>query len=594
MANEIFATVSRTVEHLLLDVIAGTIGLPDLQRPFVWKDNKVRDFLDSMLKGYPIGFIMLWESPTDYERKTHIGENVKSYSAPKSLVIDGQQRLTALYSAIKGNEIIDVKYKKRAIKISYNPLKREFAVWSKAYDQSPEWISIISDVFKAKDNNSVSKFRKEYISQLNEFRLKNDQEVINDDEETIIENNINALLNLYGYSIPTLEIRSSASEEDVADIFVRVNSGGQKLTEKNFIETLLAVYDNDLHKQINKFCEESRIPAEKTSYNHIIEVDPVHLIRAAVGFAFERARLRYAYMLLRGKNLETGKLDEETREKNLLAFREAIQIVTNLNNWHAFMNIISDAGYLNGSLISSNNAIIFTYMFYLIGKEKYKVAINDLRDLMKRFFFVATIRGLFTDSPESAVERIFADLRDADAKRFIEYFNNVMKNQFTDDYFKFNLINELEVSSNSSPIWRGYIASMNVLDYNMLFSNTLLSHFFVVGTSGTKHSLDVHHIFPNNYLIKNGIDSERARNQIANFAYIDYTTNIEISDNPPEVYVSEFRAKYGEEFYEKTCKENALPLNFEYLDYSTFLIERRKLMADIIKKAYLKLSNMKE
>ena len=69
MGKELFKNIPSKVEDLVKGVRNGRIGLPDLQRPFVWKDNKVRELFDSMLKGYPIGYIMLWESPADYESK---------------------------------------------------------------------------------------------------------------------------------------------------------------------------------------------------------------------------------------------------------------------------------------------------------------------------------------------------------------------------------------------------------------------------------------------------------------------------------------------------------------------------------------------
>lgn len=101
MGNELFKNIPSKVGDLVKDVRNGRIGLPDLQRPFVWKDNKVRELFDSMLKGYPIGYIMLWESPADYEsKKSTIGDNSKTYEEPKELVIDGQQRLTALVAAM--------------------------------------------------------------------------------------------------------------------------------------------------------------------------------------------------------------------------------------------------------------------------------------------------------------------------------------------------------------------------------------------------------------------------------------------------------------------------------------------------------------
>ncbi len=115
----------------------------------------------------------------------------------------------------------------------------------------------------------------------------------------------------------------------------------------------IAYNDNDVHDKINKFCAESRIPDNGTSYNQILQVDPSHLIRMAVGVGFRRARLRYAYMLLRGKNLKTGEITQDVREENLKTFKESLAVVTNLNNWHAFMNLFASAGYLKGSFVAS-------------------------------------------------------------------------------------------------------------------------------------------------------------------------------------------------------------------------------------------------
>jgi len=590
MAQELFTPINRKVGDLLTDVCTGRIGLPDLQRPFVWKDNKVRDLLDSMLKGFPIGYVMLWESPLNYDNTSHIGKNDKAFTTPKDLVIDGQQRLTALLAALRGVKIKDVNYKERNIKIAFNPLKRQFEVWSQAYERSSDWISSICDVFAAKEDNALSKYRRAFIKQINERRCKEGKDELSDDEEILIEDNLNDLLGLAAYTLPTLEIKATANEEEVADIFVRVNSGGQKLTEKNFIETLLAVYDNELHKKINDFCRDSRIPKDGTSYNHIIEVDPVHIIRATVGIAFKRARLKYAYMLLRGKDLKTGLSSDATQKVNITTFSQALSRVMDLNQWHAFLNVVSNAGYLKGSLISSNNAVVFSYMIYLIGKEEYKVQPVTLHKLMARWFFMASLTGFFTDSPESTVESIFADFRAFRiAEDFVSYIDKTIANQLTEDYFKYNLPESLITSSTTSPAWNGYIASLNVLNHPMLFSTTPTSKFFVVGASGKKSSIDIHHIFPKNYLAKNGITDDRDRNQIANYTYLDYSTNIDISDNPPSVYVGNYRIRLGEDGYKQACEQNALPMNFESLDYYDFLKQRRFLMASIIKKAYSRL-----
>lgn len=591
MAKTLYTNIPSNVDDLLKDVENGKIGLPDLQRPFVWLDNKVRDLLDSMYKGFPIGYIMLWSSPDDYDRTTHIGKNSKKYEEPADLVIDGQQRLTALLAALYGIEIKDKNYKSRYIKISFNPLKEDFKVWNSATDKNPEYISQVSDVFKANQNHSITKFRRDYIRSVNDSRTKNNLPCLTDNEEILVEDSINNLLDLEDYSLPTLKISSKADEEDVSEIFVRVNSGGQKLTEKNFIETLLAVFDNDVHDKINEFCEASRKPVQGTSYNQIIDVDPSHLIRIAVGLGFHRARLKYAYMLLRGKDLKTGLVDKTVRDKNLTKFRNALNLATNLNNWHAFLNLYGDAGYYNQSMVSSSNSVVFSYVLYMIGKYEYKVSSIELRKVMTKWIFMTSVTAFYSGSTETNVEKQMADLRNVhNDKEFVDYLNRIINETFTDDYFKYSLTSDLITSSTNSPAWNGYLAAINVLGTPMLFSSTPASKYMLPGASGTKNAIDKHHIFPKHYLEEIGFNDDRDRNQIANFTYIDYQTNIDIADNPPSDYVDRYRKKLGEDTYLKTCADNALPINFEKMEYLDFINERRKLMSEIIKKAYIELS----
>lgn len=590
MAQELFERVDRKVGNLLDDVKNGKIGLPDLQRPFVWADAKVRNLFDSMMKGFPVGYVMLWASPSDYTNTKNIGFGDKQFKRPDDLVIDGQQRLTSLLAAITGTEVLDKKFKKRRIKISYNPLSKEFQVWSSAYERDTQYIADISEVFKAHKACEMTKFRRALFKRMNEGRLKNKLPILTEEEEDLIENNINELLLLSDYTIPTLRILSKADEEDVAEIFRRVNSGGQNLNENNFIETLLAVYDNEIHDRIKNFCADSRIPAKSTSYNHIIEVDPSHIIRITIALGFKRARMKYGYKILRGDNLDDGTNSAETREKNIQVFRESLEKVLNLNDWHAFMNLFSEAGYLDKDMIKSNYVVVFSYVFYLLGKYEYKVSPQVLRGAIIRWIFMSTITSFYSSSPESTVERQFADLRNIQkASDFINYLDDSIRRIMNETYFTVDLQNSLISSSASSPLWFGYIASLNILGTPMLFSNTPQSKFWLIGTDGGKKSIDKHHIFPKKYLEKIGITNDRDRNQLANFTYLDYNTNIDISDNPPNTYTERYKAKLGLEEYTKHLNNNAIPENFENLDYFKFLEQRRVLMTDIIKRAYDKL-----
>lgn len=588
--EELFERIDRSVGNLLDDVKIGRIGLPDLQRPFVWPDTKVRNLFDSMMKGFPIGYVMLWASPSNYNNTKNIGEGDKKYKHPDDLVIDGQQRLTSLLAAITGIKVLDKNFVRRRIKISFDPLTKEFQVWTKAYERSYQYISDIADVFKAHENLEISKFRRNLVKRMNEGRKKSDQSELTEEEVDRIEDNINSLLSLRNYTIPTLRILSKADEEDVAEIFRRVNSGGQNLNENNFIETLLAVYDNNIHDKIKKFCADSRIPAKGTSYNQIIEVDPSHIIRVAIGYGFHRARMRYGYKLLRGDDLEAGTTSVETRERNMKIFRGALERAINLNDWHSFINLFSEAGYLGKDMVRSNYVVVYSYVLYLIGKYEYRVSPTLLRQTIIRWIFMTTITSFYSSSPESTVERQMADLRNIySAEDYIDYLDRSVKMRMNETFFSVVLVNDLTSSSANSPLWYGYVAAINVLGTPMLFSNTPQSKYWIIGADGDKRAIDKHHIFPKHFLETVGIGDDRSRNQLANFTYLDYNTNIDISDDPPSLYVERFKVKLGEEVYAKHLENNAIPLNFDKMNYFEFLEKRRKLMADIIKKAYNKL-----
>lgn len=360
--------------------------------------------------------------------------------------------------------------------------------------------------------------------------------------------------------------------------------------ESSFVASYGVTNNNNVHTQINKFCAESRIPKDGTAFNHILKTDPVHLIRVAVGYGFHRARLKYAYQLMRGKDLKTGIVTEETREKNLRIFQDALDTVTNLNNWHAFLNLFSQAGYVSGDFVASNNAVVYCYVMYLMGKYEYKMKTVELNKLITRWIYMTTVTYFYTNSPETTVERIFADLRDVHTSdEYVQFLENAINRRFTEDYFNVNLPKDLETSSTTSPVWFGYIAALNVLGRPMLFSTAVLSSFLLPGTSGTKHAIDRHHIFPKNYLDSIGFKDDRDRNQIANYTYIDYATNIDITDKPPKEYIKEYKEKLGEENFKRSCIENALPDGFENMEYPEFLVQRRKLMAEIIRNGYERL-----
>lgn len=589
MGNSIYTPVTLEVGNILKDVRSGKIGLPDLQRPFVWKNDKVRDLLDSMLRGYPIGYIMLWESPAEEVGKTEtIGANDKSYSSPKELVIDGQQRLTALLASFYGIPVKDKNFSERIIRVAYDPIERQFKNADASTDRDPRYVSAVSEVFEANRLNKLSKFRREFIKDLNDSNLKKGLDELTDEDEDRIENGLNALLGLERYYLPTLNITASADEEMVSDIFVRVNSQGQALKQDDFIMTLLSVYEPEMRERIERFCEDSHIPAQNTSYNPLIKVSPTHLIRATVGVGFKRGRLRYAYQILRGRDLKTKETSAKTREENFDKFGKALDHVLDLNNWHAFINTLSEAGYINADQISSSNALFFNYAFYIIGKYEFKMEPLRIKRLIRRWYFASALTAYYVGSFESDFEQQLNDISKLkSSEEFEAYFDRSIDALLTDDYFRITLPADLDANEATGPTWYGFVASQIVLGSKALFSTVPLSQLVGPYSSGTKKAVDKHHLFPDNYLKEVGYIADRSNR--ANFTYVDYQNNIYISDDAPAKYVSQYRKDLGEDAYLKACEEHALPIDFEKMDYEVFLQKRRGLMSRLVKEAYQKL-----
>lgn len=586
MSNPIYDARSLSIGSVLDDVRTGRIGLPDLQRPFVWKNDKVRDLLDSMLRGYPIGYIMLWDSPADMDGKSqHIGGNEKVYKVPKSLVIDGQQRLTALLASLYGVEVRDQSYKTRSIRVAFNPLDRTFKNADASTDRDPRYISSVSEVFAAYHDMTLPVFRQAFVDGLNESNAKKGEDPVTNEQQYQIENGLNELLSLERYPIPTLEISAQADEEMVSDIFVRVNSQGQTLKQDDFIMTLLSVYEPHMRESIEKFCADSHVPAKGTSYNPLVEVTPTHVIRTTVGVGFKRGRLRYAYQILRGRDLETKTTSEAKREENFAIFGDALSKVLDLNNWHAFITALGQAGYICSEQATSANAIAFCYAFYLIGKYEFGMDALSIRRLASRWFFASSITSFYVGSFETNFERQLNDVKQlSSAAEFEAYFEREIAAQLTDDFYRITMPIALDSNEAMGPAWQGFVAAQVIIGAKSLFGTVPLSQLLTIGASGSKKAVDKHHIFPDNYLKQAGQLTKRSNK--ANFTLIDYATNIYISDEDPAEYVGRYRTDLGEEEYERNCREHALPLGFENMDYEEFLDERRKLMAQLVKIAF--------
>jgi hypothetical protein len=588
MSKPLFKEVSYSLSKLTDDIEMGEIGLPDIQRPFVWKNSKVRDLFDSMYRGYPVGYLLFWENDISQGVK-QIGVN-SHQKVPHLLIVDGQQRLTSLFAVIKNIPVVRENYESENIEIAFKPLEGKFEVADASIRRSPEWIPNISDCF-GKDSSQFAIVR-DYLQKLKDIREQDGKELTHE-EQNKCERAFEKLFGILSFPFTVLQLSSDIDEEQVAEVFVRINSKGKTLNQSDFILTLMSVFWEKGRRDLEDFCRLSRRHEKGVSspFNYFIEPDPDQLLRVSIGTGFRRARLKYAYALLRGKDLETGKLSSEQREKQFSILEEAQKYTLDLQNWHDFLDVIQKAGFRSSVMINSKGTLIYAYTLYIIGKNDYKVPHQELHRAIARWFFMATLTSRYvSSSPESSMERDLADLRSvSDAGQFTAWIDKIIESELTFDFWETTLPSRLETSSANSPFNNCYLAAQHLLDARALFSQIRIWDALDPTTKARKSKVERHHLFPKNYLKSFGITSIRETNQIANYAFVEWKDNLSISDTAPSEYFQDYCDSISPDKLQRMIYLHALPNNWESMTYQEFLEARRKLMAAVIKDGFRQL-----
>src|SRR4030095_2674902 len=140
MSTQRYSVTPHPIETLLTWVKSGEIAIPEIQRPFVWDATKVRNLLDSLYRGYPVGYLIAWRNPT-------IRLKDGTSSAGKRILIDGQQRVTALMAALLGREVLTKDYETVRIRIAFHPGEGRFAATNPGIQKDVSWVSDVSDLF---------------------------------------------------------------------------------------------------------------------------------------------------------------------------------------------------------------------------------------------------------------------------------------------------------------------------------------------------------------------------------------------------------------------------------------------------------------
>ena len=592
---ETFGHHPWTVHELVTGVSAGQIRLPDLQRPFVWSNSKVRDLIDSMYRGYPVGELMFWEN-RDESHERVIGSNDKPQDATMQ-VIDGQQRLTSLYAVMKGLPVWREDYTKERIRIAFNPISERFDVPTPVIEKSGEWIADIVTIF-----TDPFTTRDAYFS-----KLKDAGRELNPDDRRKIEVAINRVFDLTKYGFQVVQVKKSVSREEVADIFVRINSEGVSLKSADFILTWMSVFWEEGRSQLEQFARDSRFSAvalsqitgEKitwTPHNPYLTLTPGQLVRVVVGFGLRRGRLSDAYNRLRGRDPRTREINIEFMEAELAKLKTGQAQVLKRVHWDEFLKAVERSGFRTAEMITSDNTVLYSYILWLIGRVEHGVSIDELREVMARWLFIAQLTGRYTNSPESQIQDDLARLEaieGSDPKAFVNALEELLAAAAPPDWWTVTLPENLFTSSTISPSFVGYIAALNILEAEALLS-TLKVRDWINPARREIKGIEKHHLFPKNYLkTKLKVTQTRRINQIANYALVEWSDNIEISDAAPSDYWPSYlkSKKIDADRLSAQMSWHALPDNWTSMEFDEFLKARRALMARVIHEGYKRLTD---
>ena len=586
-----YETRSLTIESLLNWVKSEEIAIPEIQRPFVWSPTKVRNLLDSLFNGYPVGYLIIWKSPD-----INLKDGTRSIG--KKILIDGQQRITALMAALLGREVVTKSYKRVRIRIAFNPQEHKFEVLNSAIRKDATWIPDIAVVFDP--DFRLRAFVDDYCAQ-------NDGVDPNE-----IDRSIGDLQKIVHNSIGIIELDASLDIETVTEIFIRVNSEGTPLGQADFAMSKIAVNEEQeghlLRKAIDYFCHLAVAPNfystlkkndkefATTEYfrrmawlrNETDDLyDPTYsdMLRVAFTSEFRRGSLEDLVALLSGRNFETRQYEQRIVEDTFTRLRAGIMNFMNETHFNRFVMIIKSAGFVSSSLISSQMALNFAYILYLTLRNM-GLPNAEIERHVRRWYVMSVLTGRYSASAES---RIDADIRQID-EFGIDAYAAVMRSQLSETFWETTLPQAMVTSSGNSPYFHVYRAAQVKLNDKGFLSRDISVRELI------EYKSDVHHIFPRAYLKGAGL-TRGQYNQIANYVVTQSDINIAIGSKAPHVYFQELieqcqggPRRYGnitdlEELRENLWM-NSIPDGVEYMDvddYPEFLAARRELMAQKIR-----------
>lgn len=588
MKTQKYAVNQYLIESVLSKVREGEIAIPEIQRPFVWDASQVRDLLDSLYQGFPVGYLIAWRNP-DVKLKDG------TTASGKMILIDGQQRITALTAAVLGQQVVNKEYRKVRVSIAFHPIEERFEVSNPAITKNAAWIPDIAPMVGG--DIKLTKAIHQYL------------EANPGADEDKVEESLSNLTDIAKKQIGLIELSHDLDIETVTEIFIRINSKGTVLSQADFVMSKIAADPSyggqQLRKCIDYFCHLAVAPEfygfikdndaefaaspyfQKMSWlrNESDDLyDPTYndLLRVAFTSEFGRGKLADLVSLLSGRNFETKNYEEAIAEASFARLGEGVLDFINEHHFKRFVMIIKSAGFITSTMIRTQNALNFAYIVYLRLRAQ-GVHDGKIESLVRRWFVMSVLTSRYSGSSETRFDQ---DIRQIAAGDFADILTKVEQAELSPAFWEVGLVQQFETSGTSSPYFWIFVAAQVRANDKGLLSKDISVRELV------SHLGDIHHIFPRDLLKKAGLTRSQY-NQIANYAYTQEEINIKVGNKPPRGYFADIQAqcngkplKYGAIADMGTLKTNlaanCVPeeiMDMDVEQYDDYLKRRRELMA---------------
>lgn len=513
-----------SVRELLNEIARGEVMLPEIQRAYVWNGPQVAKLLDSIYNDFPTGQILLWDTQLAPIVKPLEGASADPASpgARPKVVLDGQQRLTSLYQAL--SPITD------SINVYFNIETEKFERYSSRMKADPLWVPV----------------RAVLHNQIHDVEILDAIEGaggpgLRDERGREYLNRLQRLKRIGDYKYP-IELFKSDDYDVVTELFVRINSGGTRLRAAELVLAQLALR---LPGALVERFEHALNEYEEVGY----DLDSRFLVRALIAVGTGQSRYRYLTEFWKKAPSEIDHIWGATKK----GIDAAVNFVRH------------NARFESSDWLPSIQPLIPLTVYFTEAKRM----TGDVERGLLRWFYVASLTGRYSTSVETALDEDLKALRESNP------VSALSRNAAGHEGWRGVTAEDLDDAGQRNPLFAMTYAAARKRSATDWFKGVAISTDVV----GSDHEIQVHHIFPK-ALLRDQKVPRRDIDEIANLAFLAAKPNRQISNSPPDQYLTKIASEHRERL-EAQC----VPLDpdlWRLERYQDFLAARRALLAEAV------------